>query len=189
MTYFRFSTQKTIQAVGVLLRLARGRMGRLRLLKLLYIADRDSLREFRRPIIGCRTVAMKNGPLHSEVFNLIKGEHMQEPAWSEHIHGDGCEVTLEKDPGVSELSAAEVRTLTQTFEKYATTDEWDLVEITHGFPEWSENYPDKAADTSRTIPFRDLIRAVGLAAEEQAILQEAQEEFEVSQMLACGGQR
>ena len=65
--YFRFSIQKTIQAVGVLLRLARGRMGRLRLLKLLYIADRESLREFHRPIIGSRTVAMKNGPLHNEV--------------------------------------------------------------------------------------------------------------------------
>ena len=43
--YFRFSTKKTIQAVGVLLRLAKGRIARLRLLKLLYIADRESLRD------------------------------------------------------------------------------------------------------------------------------------------------
>ena len=187
--YFRFSTQKTIQAVGVLLRLAKGRIARLRLLKLLYIADRESLREFRRPIIGSRTVAMRNGPLHSEVYNLIVGEHIREPLWSEYIQRDGYEVALSKDPGLSELSAAEVRALTRTFENYATTDEWDLVEITHGFPEWDENYPDKSADTSRTIPFPDLIRAVGLAAEEQAILQDAQEEFEVSQILARAGQR
>jgi uncharacterized phage-associated protein len=187
--YFRFSTKKTIQAVGVILRLARGRIGRLRLLKLLYIADRDSLREFHRPIIGSRTVAMKNGPLHSEVFNLIKGEHIDEPLWSEYVQRNGYEVRRRKDPGLSELSAAEVRVLTQTFEKYAAIDEWDLVEITHEFSEWSKNYPDKNADTSETIPFSDLIQAVGLAAEEEAILQEAQEEFDVSQMFACAAQQ
>ena len=182
--YFRFSTEKTIQVVCVLLRLAKGRMGRLRLLKLLYIADRESLREFHRPIVGSRTVAMKNGPLHSEVYNLIKGEHIDEPLWSEYIQRDGIELRRKKDPGLSKLSAAEVRVLTQTFDRYASIDDYDLVEVTHEFPEWNNNYPDKTANTSRQIPFSDLIRAVGLEADEPAILQEAQEEFDVSQMFA-----
>jgi uncharacterized phage-associated protein len=187
--YFRFSTKKTIQAAGVLLRLAKGRMSRLRLLKLAYIADRESLREYRRPIIGTRTVAMKNGPLHSELFNLMKGEHTDEPVWSKYIQRDGLEVRLRKDPGVSELSAAEVRLLTRTVEKHASVDDYELVEITHKFSEWCKNYPDRSADTSETIPFPDLIRAVGLEAEEEGILQEAHEEFEISQLLACAARR
>ena len=118
-----------------------------------------------------------------------EGEHFNEPLWSEYIQRNGYEIRAKTDPGVSELSAAEVRILTQTFERYAAIDEWDLVEITHGFPEWKENYPDKDADTSETIPFSDLIRAVGSQAKEQAILQEAQEEFEIGQMFACATPR
>ena len=174
---FRFSTKKTVQAAGVLLRLARGRMSYLRLLKLLYIADREGLRSARRPIVGTRPVAMKNGPLDSEVYKLIKGEHLDEPFWSEYVQKDGYQVELAKDPGRSELSAAEVRLLTETFDRYASLGEWDLVELTHGFPEWIKNYPDEAADTSRTIPFDDLLEAVGLHGEDkQAVLDDLAEE-------------
>ena len=102
---------------------------------------------------------MRNGPLHSEVYNLIVGEHIEEPLWSQYIQRDGYEVTLRRNPGLSELSAAEVRTLTRTFETYATTDEWDLVEITHGFPEWNDNYPDKSRHfTNDSIPRPDSSR-------------------------------
>ena len=86
--YFRFSTKKAIQAVGVLLRQTRGRMEHVRLLKLLYIADRQHLKSFHRPIVGNRLVAMKNGPLHSEIYNLVKGEHLDEPLWSEFLRRD-----------------------------------------------------------------------------------------------------
>lgn len=139
--FFRFSTNKTIQASAVLLKLDRGRMGYLRLLKLLYIADREHLLHSHRPIVGTRIVAMNNGPLHSEVYDLIKGEHAKAPLWAEHIRKEGYEVELLKDPGVSELSAAEVRTLRSVSEKYASFSEWDLVEVTHDFPEWLKNVP------------------------------------------------
>ena len=41
---FRFDFEKTLQAAGVLLNLDGSRMDRIRLLKLLYIADRELLR-------------------------------------------------------------------------------------------------------------------------------------------------
>ena len=72
--YFQFGTRKIVEAAAVLLRSSQhGRMGRLRLLKLLYIADRESLRETGRPIVGTKLVAMDLGPVHSEVYDLIKG--------------------------------------------------------------------------------------------------------------------
>jgi uncharacterized phage-associated protein len=182
--FFRFSTRKTLQAAGVLLRLSRDRMSLLRLLKLLYIADREHLRKSQRPIVGTRPIAMKNGPLHSEVYNLIKGEHLDEPLWSEFIRREGYEVELEKDPGRSELSAAEVRTLTDTFERYLSFDEWDLVEITHDFPEWIKNYPDESENISRTIPFVDLLDAVGLQDHKQAILDDLREEAAMDRLFS-----
>jgi uncharacterized phage-associated protein len=181
--FFRFSTRKTIQAVAVLLRLARGPMGYLRLLKLLYIADREHLRTAHRPIVGTRTVAMKNGPLHSEVYNLVKGEHLDDPLWSDHVRKQGYQIELVKDPGRSELSAAEVRTLSDTFDRYASMGEWDLVEITHDFPEWLKNYPDESIDTSCTIPFEDLLEAVGLrGGKKQAVLNSLREEADMNRL-------
>ncbi len=71
---FRIDTRKAIEAAATLLRLAPHRiMGRKRLLALLYIADRESLKRRGRPIVGGRLCAMDYGPIHSEVYDLIKG--------------------------------------------------------------------------------------------------------------------
>ena len=83
--FLKFNTEKAIQVAGVLLREEGKSMTRLRLLKLLLIADRQSLRETGRPILGSRIVAMDNGPLHSDVYDLIKGAHNSAPAWSAYF--------------------------------------------------------------------------------------------------------
>ena len=49
---FRFDFHKTLQASGVLLSLDANRMAYIRLLKLLYIADREWLAEAGRTITG-----------------------------------------------------------------------------------------------------------------------------------------
>ena len=51
---FRFDYDKALQAAGVLLSLDGDRMERIRLLKLLYIADRELLAETGRTITGDR---------------------------------------------------------------------------------------------------------------------------------------
>ncbi len=185
MTFFRPSTKKIIQAVGVLLKCERDHhMSYLRLLKLLYIADRESLRESCRPILGIRPVAMKYGPLHSAVYDLIKGEHIDEPAWSEHFQKDRYQIEMVEDPGVSELSRYEIRTLNATSEKFAAVDDMDIAEVTHTFPEWINHCSDPAANASETIPLEDIIDAVGRSADKEAILQEATEEAEIDRMFS-----
>ena len=181
--FFRCKTEKAIQAAAVLLRLAADRrMSYLRLLKLLYIADRESLKRSLRPIIGSRPVAMKEGPLHSEVLDLVKGRHVDEPLWSEYIRRDRYEIELLKDPGVSELSRFEIDLLTEIFEDLASESDWEIVERTHCFPEWDKNYPDKSANTSCTIPFEDLIDAVGRSAEKETILEEARQDAAIEHL-------
>jgi len=182
--FFRFSTEKTIQAVCVLLQCAKGSMGYLRMLKLLYLADRENLRLSHRPIIGSRIVAMDKGPLHSEVYDLVKGEHLDEPLWSSYIQKEGYEIRLLKDPGRSKLSVAELRVLTNISETFKEFDDWDLVEETHKLPEWQKNYSAQTANTSYTISFEDLIDAVGLAKEKQKIIDDLKEEMEVDKILA-----
>jgi len=83
--HFQFRFEKALQAAGVLLERAGGRMEYLRLLKLLYIADREMIAQELSPITGDRVVAMKNGPVLSQVYDLIKGTAAKSGEWSCYV--------------------------------------------------------------------------------------------------------
>jgi uncharacterized phage-associated protein len=48
-----------------------------RLLKLLYVADRECLRETSRPIVGGRYIATARGPLHRTLLDLVNGSDIE----------------------------------------------------------------------------------------------------------------
>ena len=183
--YFRFGTRKIVEAAGVLLRQeACRRMSYLRLLKLLYIADRESLRESGRPIVGTGAYAMKHGPVLSEVLDLVKGQHRDETVWSQFIRRDGYAVVLESDPGVGSLSRYEIGRLTQTADEHRDLNDWELVEETHGFQEWRENVVE---GTSVAIPLADMVKAVGRDDELEVILQDAERSAALERLLGAVG--
>src|SRR5437879_4780475 len=97
---FRFNLNKTIQAAAVLLEREPGeRMNYMRLLKLLYLADRESLKDRGRPICGSPAFAMERGPVLGTVLDLIKGLDPDSDRWAEFIRKDHYDVELEKSPG------------------------------------------------------------------------------------------
>lgn len=167
--YLKFDSEKAIQAIGVILRNHPHRLaGRLRILKLLYIAERESIMEIGHPLVGSRVVAMDHGPLHSRVLDLINGADMAEPKFSAHFFRLGYLVEMTEDPGVGHLSAYEVEKLQEVCERYAAVNDWTLAqEITHGFKEWSDRY---RKGTSTPIPLEDIIEAVGRGEDKEAIL-------------------
>ena len=168
----RLDVGKAIQAVGVLLRREGKRAIRLRLLKLLYIADRISLQKTGSPILGSKLVAMRHGPVHSAVFDLVKGEHIDEPVWSRYFRNLGRDVVLEEEPEVGKLSRYEVELLNQVVDQRINLSDWDVAEETHGFEEWQKSYPDPSENTSRPIPLEVLIAAVGRGGDQAEIVQD-----------------
>ncbi|HSZ59207.1 MAG TPA: Panacea domain-containing protein [Tepidisphaeraceae bacterium] len=85
-----FDPFKVTQAAAVLLKTEANRsMSRLRLLKLLYIADREALKERARPITGDRPVAMDHGPVLSHTYDLIKGTDFASPTWERYLRPVG----------------------------------------------------------------------------------------------------
>lgn len=137
---FRFDYRKSLQASAVLLEAERNRqMSYLRLLKLLYIADRELLASTGRPLTGDHPLAMKHGPLLSTVFDLVKGQSARAGEWDEFIHSDGYVVELRADPGRGELSKGEVAKLQELTSRYHGLNDWELVEETHQFGEWQES--------------------------------------------------
>lgn len=143
--HLRFNFKRTLQASAFLLRLDRKRMAYLRLLKLLYIADREWLAETGESITGDRAYAMKYGPVLSSVYDYIKGNGSKAGVWDDFIHTEGYAVELVAEPGRDELSKAVVEKLTEISERYRDLDDFELAELTHKFPEWISHYEDGGA--------------------------------------------
>lgn len=105
----RFDKRKALAAASVLLEKSRGRMPYMKLIKLLYAADRESLLRLGKPIVGGHYYAMKLGPVVSEVLDLVKHSPGPEgPAgeyWSQHFERIGYDskvqsgVRSRREPG------------------------------------------------------------------------------------------
>jgi uncharacterized phage-associated protein len=154
--------EKTIQAAGVLFRSDRvRRMNSMRLLKLLYIADREALKETGRPITGGPVLAMERGPVLSEVYDLIRGQHTHMPLWDRFFRKDRYDLEMVDDPDARKLSRYEIKKLQEVAARHAEDDKWDLSRHTHTFEEWTKNKP--AAGSCREIKLDDILAALGLA--------------------------
>lgn len=148
-------------------------MTRLRLLKLLLIADRMSIKEMGFPILGSKVVAMDNGPLHSAIYDLIKGNHPAEPIWSKYIMTDGPrDVVLADEPELSKLSRPEIALLARVSDELAQQDDWAISNLTHEFQEWTQYY---RKGTSTEIPLEAMIDGVGRGQDKEEILQDLQD--------------
>jgi len=176
---FEFRERKAVQAADYLLRLGKGKMSYMKLIKLLYLADRKSLVETGVPITGDRMFSMDNGPVLSRIYDAIKGQAREMTIWREYISPpDGYEVAVRSDrpppqslTAYDELSRYDIRVLTDTHLKYARCSKWDLVEILHReLPEWKRPH-----GSSTRIDPAEILKAAGKTqAEIQRIAKDAE---------------
>ncbi len=155
----RFNEKKATQAAARLLRLRGGRMSYMKLIKLLYLADREALLRWGRPISTDRYVSMDHGPVLSRVFNLTSdGDDPERPSvWAESISApSNYEVELKGEAGNDELSEAEEALLDEIFQQHGDLTRWQLVKLTHKLPEWKD--PQGSAIR---IGYRDILKAGG----------------------------
>jgi len=133
---FLFNEKKALAATAVLISDAGGRIPYLRLIKLLYLADRLSIEKRGRPIIGGHYVSMDRGLVLSEVLDLIKyqiGEY-----WPHAIKKEGYIVCLRNEVDYGSLSKEENDLLLFISNKYKRFDRWQIVRIIHDLPEWKD---------------------------------------------------
>ena len=124
---FQFDLVKSIQTVAYLLRREPHRcMNYMRLLKVLYIAEREVLCESGKPLTGSPVVAMKRGPVLEDIFGLMRGAHSQIAQWSPYFNTRDYYIELRKDPGSSRLSKFVVNKLEDVAQRFESCDEWDL---------------------------------------------------------------
>lgn len=175
-----YDVERNVQACAVLLKAEPSRrVSRLRLMKLLYIADREMVQKRGRSITGDRFCAMEHGPVLSNTYDLIKGES-QNSAWVACLSNAGRDIILKNDPGVGKLTRLEVQKLHEVSERYFHLDDYGIALITHDFTEWRKNNPGPGR--SKPIPVDDLLEAVGMLEHKDSILEAARCESKMNQL-------
>ncbi len=163
---FVFDERKATQAAGVVLSRHDGQMSYLRLIKLLYLSDRQSLIETGYPITGDRFVSMKYGPVLSHCLDLVKNAPLDKATfWTQHVGRDGKHaVALLGDPGLGSLSEYDTTVLERIAERHREEADWEVVDHTHTLPEWED--PGRS---SRPIDPAQILRFAGYSEEEVTI--------------------
>jgi uncharacterized phage-associated protein len=153
----RFDSEKVTEAAALLLNLRGGRMHYIKLLKLLYLADREALQQWGIPVSHDNYVSMDHGPVLSQTYNLIRDGASK--FWSEHISApfDDWEIALKGDPPARrKLSRAEDSLLRRIFEAHGHSNRWRLIDYVHSFPEWHD-----PKGSSVPIPLEEILKALG----------------------------
>lgn len=164
-----------------------GRMSHLKLMKLLYLADREAVRQFGFPMTGDRMVAMPHGPVLSQTLNLMDGDSESGPdgweAWisDKENHELSLRQPLEPD-ALDELSPAELDVLHAVWQEFGAMGKWAIRDWTHAHcPEWRD-----PRGSSNPIPFERLACAVGFdASTAKELATRIQAEHEVDRLFAA----
>lgn len=153
-----FNEAKLTEAAALFLALGNRRMNYMKLMKLLYLADREALLRWGRPITTDCYVSMDRGPVLSRALDLLTegNEPGVDSQWLNHISPpSNYEVSLVKECDSEELSVAEEDLIREIYHQLGHMDQWQLVRYVHDYcGEWQN--PDGSAIP---ITYSDILRA------------------------------
>ncbi|MCF2489151.1 Panacea domain-containing protein [Dyadobacter sp. CY347] len=137
----RFRTDKALNALIRFANLGGGGLNKMRALKLIWLSDRYHLRQYGRTITGDQYFAMKNGPVASCTFDLLKGSgisfdigEMQNIA--EYLTSSQYNYSVHGEADIDVFSETDIEVMDLIWEKYKHYDHFALSELSHNFPEW-----------------------------------------------------
>ncbi len=168
-----FNERKAAQMAAFFLHQAGGELNVMKLMKLLYLSDRESMNRYGEPITYDAMVAMKHGPVLSRVLECINGfQHPAQGGWEYWVNDRANHaVSLKQGFGrddLDELSDADMAVMASVWQQFGNMNQWMLSQYTHDYcGEWQD--PN---DSSVPITYRDVFVALGKDAELATELQE-----------------
>ena len=181
-----FEERRAAQMAAFLLHKAGGRMALLKLMKLMYLADRESMAQYGAPISFDRLVSMDHGPVLSATLNHANGfiESGEDgwDSWISDVQTHDVELKRNVTPdNLDELSRADIKVLEAVWQRFGRMSKWQLRDWTHDHcAEWKD-----PRGSSLRIRYADVFKALGKSPEEARELDEQLREQEnVSRVLA-----
>lgn len=147
---FPYDRDKATQSILWLLHRHGGSMDKLKLVKLVFYADREHLARYGRPIVGGSYVAMRHGPVSSELLDQIN-EAVPEaslPFVTQNYH-----ILAQGPVDEDELSESDIKVLEDINSTYGCYDPFTLRNLTHQLRAWKQHYPDPNVNTSYPLPY------------------------------------
>lgn len=157
-----FDKELATQIVSYLLWKGKGCIPYLKLLKLVYLADRKALLELGDTLTGDSYSAMKLGPVPYFTYNNLKQDQFSQD-WLVHkkydvklikeVNGDDPLETFDL------LSPVAQRILDSVWDEYGSFEKYKLAELTHSIcPEWASCRTD-------SIQLADILKAENIPSE------------------------
>jgi hypothetical protein len=177
---FRNQAKKSTQAVARLIEKSGGPIDYLRLVKLIYLADRESIISRGVPIVGGRYHSMKKGPTISEIMDFVGTRGA--PDWKKTISPRfGNELRLLSVPDYGAISKSEMEILDRTVAEHLNKTTEELVEWCHkNCPE----YEDVSSGQRKPIAVESILKGARKSAKQiQKLVQEAKEVEEMDELL------
>lgn len=143
-----FNEKKAAQVAAFFLIRANASLSILKLMKLMYLAERRSFESYGEGMVGDRLVSMPHGPVLSITYNHMSGELISTSGGWDSWISDRAEHALSLNDvkrnatvdDLLELSDADITVLEEVWKKFGNMNQYQLRDYTHngGCPEWQD---------------------------------------------------
>jgi uncharacterized phage-associated protein len=166
--------QRVTEAASILLRESGGKMSYMKLVKLLYFADRKALEVYEHPITYDAYASLPWGPVLSSTMNLAKGLYPNGDYWDEYIELVGKAVKIRGAyPKLKKLSPADVKLLKEIYAELGKYNQFQLAKISESLPEWKD-----PKGSSNPIELDELLKKLDYTNEDiERIVSEIQDKY------------
>lgn len=142
--HLNFSYKKATQVLNYFAIKGGGHINKMKALKLTYFADRYHLRKYGRPITNDEYFAMTYGPVASGVKDIAEMSDFLSPDEREYackfIEVKNRYYLFSKKPyDKNVFSESDIEALLFVWDKFSYKEEFELVNISHQYPEWKKH--------------------------------------------------
>ena len=168
--------EKLIQVVAYILNKYNGRLNYTKLIKILYLADRKSFAETGYSITGDSYVSMKDGPVLSGLYSLIKNNYFDKTVqyyWNSKFQTEDYDLLkIVSFVSEGELSDFETTTLDQIDSQFHSSSYSQMIDYVHdskNCPEWKHTF------SSIPLSEEEIMKNIGFSDEDIKVIQEEKE--------------
>lgn len=142
--HLNFNYKKATQMLNYFALKEGGQINKMKVLKLIYLADRYHLRKYGRLITNDVYFAMNYGPVPSAVKDIAESSDFlgqKEEEYSKKYITSSDPHSLKSVNIVDEntFSDTDIEALNFTWEHFGLINQFDLAELTHKYPEWKKH--------------------------------------------------
>lgn len=146
--------KKNVHLVNYFAVKAGGTINRMKMLKLVWLSDRLHLNKYGRTVSTDHYVAMKNGPVASEIKDISEGRSTRYSMdYIEPVGRLNFKSLADAEP--KHFSKTDLEVMEAVWERFGRAAEFDLSNLSHEYPEWKRHEDYLKKHLCHSMKFED----------------------------------